>query len=138
MPRNIRLIAIGKAHKESKPWLQEYEKRLNLEISEIKESTPQKEGREILKRIKPSEYTILLDKDGRLMTSREFSELLAQKESIAIIIGGPEGASDEVKQRANLRLSFGSMTMAHQVARLVMLEQLYRAKMIQKGHPYHK
>jgi 23S rRNA (pseudouridine1915-N3)-methyltransferase len=85
---------------------------------------------------------VLLDSRGRSMTSEAFAAWLGARrddgaQHIVFAIGGADGWSDAVRQRANLLLSFGPMTLAHTLARLVLAEQLYRAFTILSGHPYH-
>jgi 23S rRNA (pseudouridine1915-N3)-methyltransferase len=85
---------------------------------------------------------VLLDQRGRQFTSEEFAELLndQQERATALLIfavGPADGFSEAARHRANLILSFGKMTLAHEIARVVLVEQLYRAFTILKKHPYH-
>ena len=85
---------------------------------------------------------ILLDARGRQFTSEEFAELLRDQQdrgtqNLSFAIGPADGFSDKARAEADLVLSFGKMTLAHELARVVLLEQLYRAFTILKGHPYH-
>lgn len=85
---------------------------------------------------------VLLDARGRQFTSEEFAELLrAQQDrgtqNLFFAVGPADGFSDEARHSADLILSFGKMTLAHELARIVLLEQIYRAFTILKGHPYH-
>jgi 23S rRNA (pseudouridine1915-N3)-methyltransferase len=85
---------------------------------------------------------ILLDARGRQFTSEEFAELLRDQQdrgtqSLFFAIGPADGFSDKARAEADLVLSFGKMTLAHELARVVLLEQVYRAFTILKGHPYH-
>ena len=87
-------------------------------------------------------YVVLLDSRGRSMTSEAFAAWLGARrdegvQHLIFAIGPADGWSDSARQRANLLLSLGAMTMAHALARLVMAEQLYRAATILSGHPYH-
>lgn len=157
---NIRVICVGKS--KEKYWdaaCAEYLKRLkgycNPEVIEVKESrlpanaSPadekkviEAEGREILARTGNGDHVIALDIRGREMDSeeiaRKISEISFNSSRICFIIGGSLGLSDEVKKRADLRLSFGKITLPHQLARVVLLEQIYRAFKINAGEAYHK
>ena len=137
----------------------EYQKRLSayakLEILEIAEArlrgesgaeiarALEEEGGRILQKIGPRAYVTALCVEGRQMGSVEFSEKLAEvtasgRSELAFVIGGSHGLSDAVKRRADLRLSFSEMTFPHQLMRVVLLEQLYRACNIEAGGNYHK
>ena len=85
---------------------------------------------------------ILLDARGRQFTSEEFAELLRDQQdrgtqNLLFAVGPANGFSDDARHSADLILSFGKMTLAHELARVVLLEQIYRAFTILKGHPYH-
>jgi 23S rRNA (pseudouridine1915-N3)-methyltransferase len=87
-------------------------------------------------------HLVLLDSRGRQITSEELAELLRQHQdrgtqSLIFAVGPADGFSDNSRQKANTVVSLGKMTLAHDLARLVLLEQLYRAFTILKGHPYH-
>ena len=86
--------------------------------------------------------SVLLDQRGRQLTSEEFAELLRDQQDrgtqwLIFAVGPANGFSQEARRSADLVLSFGKMTLAHELARVVLLEQLYRAFTILKGHPYH-
>ena len=86
-------------------------------------------------------YTIALSPEGRRMTSEKFSELLRKKtelSDVSFFIGGSNGLSENIKEKADLVLSFSDMTMPHQLFRIVLLEQVYRAFMISSRRTYHK
>lgn len=100
------------------------------------------EGEAILKRIKPSERLIVLDEKGRSMTSPGLAEWLRhlhrmEISSAALLIGGSYGVSSQVSRRADEKLSLSPLTLPHQLVRIVLLEQLYRAATILAGQPYH-
>ena len=85
---------------------------------------------------------ILLDSRGQQLSSEEFAEFLENQQNrnpqpLLFAVGGPDGFSEEARKSASLVLSLGKMTLAHELARVVLLEQLYRAFTILKGHPYH-
>ena len=158
---NIQIICIGKL--KEKYWtdaIAEYSKRLSryctLEIIELKESRlPDKasaadeenvkleEGRAILKAIKDGTYVITLEILGKQLTSPELADKIQTlsiegKSNVAFIIGGSLGLSAEVSKRADYKLSFSKMTFPHQMMRVILLEQVYRAFKINRNEAYHK
>ena len=157
----ITLFCIGKL-KESYfvDAVKEYKKRIDpyakLEIVEcpdvpipekasvaIVEEVKNKECDAVLSKLKPSDYLIGLDLNRKEPTSPEFASLLDEAfvrggSSIAFVIGGSLGLSDKIKRRCNDLLSFGKMTFPHQLARVMLLEQIYRAFRILRNEPYHK
>ncbi|MEM1367290.1 MAG: 23S rRNA (pseudouridine(1915)-N(3))-methyltransferase RlmH [Cyanobacteria bacterium P01_H01_bin.15] len=138
----IKLIAIGKI---KKPWIREgvsiYLKRLpELSIAEIKDSTPTKEGEYILSQLKSKERLIALTEEGQSWSSVKLAQFLKSIDSHTLVfaIGGAEGFSPQLKQQAFKQLSLSAMTFPHELARLILVEQLYRAKTILQGSHYHK
>ena len=157
----IKLVTVGKLkEKYLKDGIAEYMKRLNrfckVEIVELAdEKTPdkasdlenqqilEKEGSKILAKINEREFVIALAIEGNQFPSEKFSQLMMDTtvhgfSDITFVIGGSLGLSPAVKKRANLLMSFGKLTLPHQLMRLVLIEQIYRAFMIQQGSPYHK
>lgn len=157
----VKVITVGKLkEKYLKDGIAEYSKRLSrftkLEFIELAdEKTPDnaslaenqqillKEGQRILGKIGEREFIIALAIEGKQFPSEEFSKILADTvlqgySTIIFIIGGSLGLSPEVKKRAQLLMSFGALTLPHQLMKLVLVEQIYRAFMIQQGSPYHK
>ena len=106
-----------------------------------KESIIAKEGKIILEKISKDAYIIILDKSGRKITSEDMAKKidfwLNLGKNIVLVIGGAFGSSPQVKQRANESLSLSEMTFTHEMARLILLEQLYRGFTILKNVPYH-
>lgn len=107
-----------------------------------REQQKQREGEGILAQLQPSDYVILLDERGKQYTSREFSQKLERlsMESVrrvVMVIGGAYGFSDEVYARANEKLGLSKMTFSHEMVRLFIAEQIYRAMTIMRGEPYH-
>lgn len=101
------------------------------------------EGRRILDKIKDKEYVYVTAIKGKERTSEEFAKEISQlttygHSDITFVIGGSLGTSDAVNKRADDLISFGKFTMPHQLMRLVLIEQIYRAFMINSGSPYHK
>lgn len=102
----------------------------------------EREGRELLSRLSPRERVVLLDERGTGFTSRQLAGRLSDWQSdgrdVALVIGGPDGVSDEVRTRAELAWSLSRLTLPHGLARVLVAEQLYRAWALTTGHPYHR
>jgi len=101
-----------------------------------------KEAENILKRVGEKDILILLDEKGKEFSSVEFAQTISHYQNISaknlsFVIGGAYGFSDEVYLRANMKISLSKMTFPHQLARVIFLEQLYRAYTILKGEKYH-
>lgn len=157
---NIKIYCIGKIKDFYKTGVDEYVKRLSsyakVEIIELKdesivdrpsdkeiEKAKNVECSRVLKLLKPNEYLIGLDLNKKEMGSIEFSKYLSDKmnasgANLSFVIGGSYGLSDELKMRLNDSLSFSKMTFPHQLARLILLEQIYRAFKILNNETYHK
>ncbi len=101
----------------------------------------EREGELILKQIQPSDYVVLLDEHGKEMRSVDFARWLSQKQQVCrqliLVIGGPYGFSPAVYARTQEKISLSLMTFSHQMVRLILAEQVYRACTIIKGEPYH-
>ncbi len=102
-----------------------------------------REGKRFLEKLNPSDYTVVLDKAGKQITSEEFAQFFNRMagqsiKQITFIIGSPLGLSDDVKAKADHLLSFSPMTFPHELACVLLLEQIYRAQSILKGEKYHK
>ena len=157
----ITILSVGKIkEKYLLDAIAEYSKRLTkyckLEmVSVADEKTPQNaserdesiikdtEGQRILSHIKDSDHVIALAIDGKQYDSVEFSQLLCNHElasvkRLVLIIGGSLGLSDEVLKRSDEKISFSRMTFPHQLMRVILLEQIYRAYRIKNNEPYHK
>lgn len=140
------IICVGKLKERfTREWVDEYLKRLTkycrIDVSEIKESTEAREGDELLRRVRDDDFVIVLDAHGKQFTSEQFATLLKERtleKHVVFIVGGHTGLAMPVIKRANTILSLGEMTFTHQIARLLLLEQVYRAFTIIKGEPYHK
>ena len=145
---NITILCVGKL--KEKYWteaINEYSKRLtrycSLSIEELKEDTVFAEGQNILKRIKKETYVVSLEISGVMLDSEGLASKMESlgiegKSDVVFIIGGSEGLSKEVSDRADYRLSFSKMTFPHQMMRVFLLEQIYRSFKIIKGETYHK
>ena len=157
----IKIVTVGKLkEKYLKDGIAEYSKRISrfasVEMIELAdEKTPDRasdsenekildiEGNRILSKIGDREFVVVLAIEGKILSSEEFSKQLEQASingysTLTFVIGGSLGLSPQVKNRANLSLSFGRLTLPHQLMRLVLVEQIYRAFTIQQGSPYHK
>ncbi|KRN61113.1 rRNA large subunit methyltransferase [Carnobacterium maltaromaticum DSM 20342] len=115
------------------------EKLSEAEMLQVKE----KEGERILAKIPENAYVFALAIEGKQRTSEEFSKEIEQlgiqgKSNLVFVIGGSLGLSQAVMKRSNTPISFGKMTLPHQLMRLVLVEQVYRGFRIMKGEPYHK
>jgi 23S rRNA (pseudouridine1915-N3)-methyltransferase len=102
----------------------------------------EREGKNILSKITNTDYVVLLDEKGKQYRSVDFSKFLLQHQNgstrrMVFVTGGPYGFSEEIYERANHKISLSLMTFSHQMVRLFLVEQLYRAMSIQKGEPYH-
>jgi len=144
----IRLVWVGKT--KNRNWLalqDEYLTRLShfvkYEIVEVRDGTKETEGNRILAKLNQSSFVCLLDVEGNGISSPGLATKLEKWQNqglkeIAFVIGGADGVSSEVAIRADVRLSLSFLTFTHEMARVVMLEQLYRAYTIIKGFPYQK
>lgn len=157
----ITVVCVGKL--KEKYWqdaVAEYSKRLGryhkMEIIELPDekapetmSTAQeaevkrKEGERILKAVKEDSFVVVLAIEGKMMTSEGLADFMAKKavggvSHMTFIIGGSLGLSKEVMNRGDFALSFSPMTFPHQMMRVILLEQIYRAERINRKEPYHK
>ena len=157
----ITLLTVGKIKERFfKDAIDEYSKRLSkyctLEIKEVADEktgesmslteenmVKDKEGARLLKYIKDDDYIITLEIEGENPDSPTLADkinklCISGKSSLTFIIGGSLGLSDEIKRRADYKLSFSRMTFPHQLMRVILLEQLYRSFRIINNEPYHK
>lgn len=156
----IEIIAVGKIkEKYLRAGIEEYTKRLGpfckLEITELDEermpdnpSPAQKaqvlmrEGERILKHVRPASYLMVLDVGGKQFSSEELAAKIDElaligKSDLTLVIGGAFGLSPQVLSAANVKISFSRMTFTHQMIRMILVEQIYRAFKISRGEPYH-
>jgi len=134
----LRVVAVGKIPPHFKEAQEHYLKKVrNLEVVEVKKGkSREEEGERLLKKAKG--FIVALDERGEEVTSREFAKLVEKHPTVTFLIGGADGLSDEVKEKAGLLLSLSKLTLQHDVARIVLLEQLFRAQEINRGSPYHR
>lgn len=158
---NISVISVGKLkEKYLKLGIEEFSKRLSkyskldlIELDDEKcpenlsekdmEIVKNKEGQKILNKIKNNSYVIALAIDGKNLSSEELADTISKlavrgNSHITFVIGGSLGLSDDVLKRADYKLSFSKMTFPHQLMKLILLEQVYRAFRINNNEPYHK
>lgn len=114
--------------------------RASKSMPEAEQKT--REGREILQFLKNSDYVALLDERGKEMTSKDFAfhlekRMASGRKRLVFVVGGPYGFSAEAYARADEQLSLSRMTFSHEMVRLFMVEQIYRAMTILRGEPYH-
>lgn len=153
MARKIHIVSVGKAHDALLvDAIALYQKRLRAHFAvdwrllppkqeaTIKESVAS-ESNNIMRTLENAEYVVLCDERGLQLTSEQFSEALytalATYKHIYFVIGGAHGVNEQVRAKADIVLSFGKMVLPHQLMRLVLLEQLYRASTIASGTGYH-
>lgn len=158
---NITVISVGKLkEKYLKLGIEEFRKRLSkyckldmIELDDEKcpenlsdkdmEIVKNKEGSKILSKIKSNSFVIALAIDGKNLSSEELADTISKlavrgNSHITFVIGGSLGLADEVLKRADYKLSFSKMTFPHQMMKLILLEQVYRAFRINNNEPYHK
>lgn len=152
----ITLIAVGRLkERHFREAAEEYLKRLtpyaSVEVVEVPDRDVSRdearalaeEGAAILRAVPDGAHVVVLEVGGKERTSEEFSAWLAEgmlqgRSSVVFVIGGAAGLAPEVVARADERISLGRMTLPHQLARVVLLEQVYRAFRIMRGEPYHR
>lgn len=150
----IKIICVGKIkEKFFKEGIEEYKKRLSkytklniIEVEDVnlpnEELIKQKEAELIEKNINEKDYVITLEIEGNEISSIELSKKIEQLEqtnpNITFIIGGSYGLDDKIKNRSNYKLSFSKLTFPHQLFRVILLEQIYRAFKIKNNESYHK
>jgi 23S rRNA (pseudouridine1915-N3)-methyltransferase len=152
----LKILWVGKTkEKDLKNLINEYKKRIlnmiPLRIIEIEEERKRnnyneyflkKEMERIVENLGKDDYLIVLSERGKMMSSEQFSEFLADKfnrnKNVSFVLGGPWGVSKELEEKANCLLSLSPMTFPHEIARVLLLEQIYRALAIKKGSKYHK
>ena len=133
-------------------YLQRIKGNFQVELVELGMESPEsmspsevqaREADEVLKKTKPYDYRVVLDERGKSMTSKSLSDLIQARmnsgiKSVCFIIGGAYGFAEKVRQEADLILSLSAFTFPHQITRLLLVEQLYRAHTLMKGISYHK
>lgn len=136
---NLHILAIGKKKSVYDDMIAEYRKRItapfDLSLEILQKDT-------IMEKIKPNDYVIALDEHGKDVTTVAFAQMIEKMlhdahKRVVFVIGESYGLSDAVRQRANATLCLGKMTLPHELARLVLVEQLYRVTNLLQGGNYH-
>jgi 23S rRNA (pseudouridine1915-N3)-methyltransferase len=154
---NIQIIAVGqKMPKWVDEAFNEYAKRLPRgqsvaltaiptaarKTGQTRRKLQQQEAEKIRSKIKPGSYSIALDEKGKQWTTSEWAaqyrDWLQQYPQVNFILGGPDGLLPELLQQADQKIALGKLTMPHGLARVVLIEQIYRAWSVVEGHPYHR
>ena len=131
----IRILAVGRLRADwARTACEDYARRAGrfarLEVVEVPDADPAREARALLE--------ATCDRTGDAISSEELAALLGRHGSISFALGGPDGFDDAVRARAARSIAFGRITLPHELARVVLLEQVYRALSIRAGHPYHR
>lgn len=138
----IKILAVDKVREPFiQQGIQEFSKRVrNFEVVEVKKSEKTGECKKILESLKNDDFVIVLDPTGKDLSSEDFAAFLKEHEfkNIVFVVGGAFGLTDEVRNRADFLLSFSKMTLPHELCRLFLAEQIYRAQSINDGKSYHK
>ncbi len=142
----IRIIAVGRL-KDPRlaAAVEEYARRIRglgaLEMLEVRDEGPEREAEAMLRRLgSPAGHglVIALDERGEALTSRQFAALLGGHGDVAFLVGGPDGLGEAARRRAARTLQLSALTLPHELARLVLVEQVYRGLTILRGHAYHR
>ena len=143
----IKIICVGKVKEVFyRDAIDEYMKRMGkyhkVDIIEVSDSNMKNEASEILKKINNKDYVVTLEIEGKSLSSLELSNFidrtLISNSVITFVIGGSDGLDEEVKKRANYKLSFSKITFPHQLFWVILLEQIYRSFKIINNEAYHK
>lgn len=151
----FKIIAVGELKGWSKLAYDDYAKRVakpySVDATQI--ATPRRaknadksaaiklETQKISKCLKPDDYVIALDQHGKMLSTELFHDklnVLSQNKRICFLLGGPDGLSDEILKRAHLKLSLSQMVLPHALARVMLIEQIYRSYTLTTNHPYHR
>lgn len=142
----IRIVAVGRMKdRRLAELLEDFLRRCRplgpVEVVEIKDSAPEREGREMVAKLGSNagqEVVVALDEHGEDLTSQQFAELLGSHGSLAFLVGGADGLGAAARARAARTLRLSSMTLTHEMARVLLSEQIYRGLSILRGRPYHR
>lgn len=138
----IALLAIGKMRGADAELCEEYLKRMKgVAVKELATGTQRSENETLLKVIPGKAFVVLCDERGKDLSSAELAGKFAawqERAELVFVIGGADGVTDELRKRADFVLSLGRKTWPHRLARVMLLEQIYRARQINTGHPYHR
>lgn len=137
----IRIITVGHcSYTQFSEYLKRCKNIKHVMVKEVKNKNDQvvkeKESEQLFSKAKG--FVVVLSEEGKQLSSKEFSCLLQEKPEISFLVGGARGVSEQLKQQADLVLSLSSLTFPHDLAQVLLAEQVYRAQKINEGHPYHK
>ena len=142
----IRILAVGKLKdRRLADLVADYQRRIRpharLQIIELRDQDPGREGRQILDQLGPAGGTtpvLALDERGEALGSHDLAAILGRHGSLTFVLGGPDGLTDAVRQRADRVVRLSSLTLTHEWARALLCEQIYRGLSILRGLPYHR
>jgi len=142
----IRILAIGKVKdKRLASLADDFLKRMRpmapAEVVELKDSQPAKEGRDMVAKLGSTggtQLVVAMDEHGEDLTSTDLANLLGRQGNICFLVGGADGLGTAAKDRANRTMRLSSLTLTHEMARVLLLEQIYRGLSILRGKPYHR
>ena len=153
MDMNLHILAIGKKKSEYDTFITEYQKRITAPYSlsveiihpagiDHNEQSKSKEAAKLLDKIIPNDYVVILDEHGKDMTTIQLATKISQLltngiKRLVFVIGGSYGLDPSVISRGNIMLQLGSLTLPHEIARLIIVEQLYRCTNLLSGGKYH-
>lgn len=138
----IRVLAVGRLRAEwARLAAEDYSRRIRrfgrLEVNEVPDSDPEGEAR-ALGALLRGDPVVVCDRRGQNWSSEELSTFLGRHGGPTFVLGGPEGLTGDLRQQADHALALGAVTLPHELARVVLLEQIYRGLTILRGHPYHR
>ncbi len=142
----IRIIAVGKMKDKrlaqlADDFLRRLRPMASVEVIELKDSNTEKEGQQMVAKLGSATgktLVVAMDEKGDDLSSEQFAKVLGQHGSIALLIGGADGLGSEARNRAGRTIKLSSMTWTHEMARVLLIEQVYRGFSILKGRPYHR
>jgi 23S rRNA (pseudouridine1915-N3)-methyltransferase len=142
----IRIVAVGRMkERRLAEVVDDYARRCRplraLEVVEIKDADPEREAAAMLRQLgspEGNEHVVALDERGETITSRGLAELLGRHGRVTFLIGGPDGLGEGARRRAKRTLRLSSLTLPHELARVLLAEQIYRGLAILRGLPYHR
>jgi len=142
---SIDLIAVGKLKNDPlADVFADYQKRMTWKFAlrELEGKTQADANAKIMAQIDPKAALIILDERGKSLSSRDFAAKIESWQTafpkIQFVIGGADGLSDDIRKKATMLMSFGAQTWPHMMARVMLMEQIYRAQAIIANHPYHR
>ena len=138
----IRILCVGRIKTDYyRAGIEDYTRRLRrfatVHIEEVPDQDPAREAKSLLQRTNQARL-VVCDERGENWSSARFAEELGRHGAIDFVVGGPDGLDEALRQRADASVGFGAITLPHELARLVLIEQIYRGFTLLRGHPYHR